>query len=284
MPITDKQRLERRKFLGSSDMAAVLGVSPFSTAYDVWAEKTGKLTDEAESAVMTAGNMFEEGVLTWAQGQLGELINKNVIRHVENTHLASHPDAELKKTGEPVEAKTSGLYGPTPFPWGDAGTDEVADHIIVQGHVHMMAMKSEVCHIPAFIGGRGFAMFHVKLDSEVEIAILEAADSFWHSHVQADLPPTNVDGTMRYLRRIKRVPDKVVEVPLATVEMWEKAKAKALRAKRIADDLKAALLTRLGIAEAGSLADGRLLTYFKQNRAGYSVKPSEYRVLRVRKA
>ena len=39
MPITEKQRLARMKKLGSSDAPAILGVSPWKTATDVYWEK-----------------------------------------------------------------------------------------------------------------------------------------------------------------------------------------------------------------------------------------------------
>ena len=45
MPITEKQRQRRRDHLGASDMAAVMGVSPYRNAWTIWAEKTGRLEE-----------------------------------------------------------------------------------------------------------------------------------------------------------------------------------------------------------------------------------------------
>lgn len=44
--ITDKQREQRRRYIGGSDMAAILGVDPWKTQVDLWLEKTGRLVDE----------------------------------------------------------------------------------------------------------------------------------------------------------------------------------------------------------------------------------------------
>ncbi len=45
MPITNRQRKLRQDHIGSSDMAAILGVDPWRTAYDVWLEKTGSRSE-----------------------------------------------------------------------------------------------------------------------------------------------------------------------------------------------------------------------------------------------
>ena len=37
--ITEKQRLERKKSIGGSDVAAILGLSPWKTPGDVYLEK-----------------------------------------------------------------------------------------------------------------------------------------------------------------------------------------------------------------------------------------------------
>jgi len=41
MALTTEQREIRRRYLGSSDIAAIFGMSPWKSAYDVWLEKTG---------------------------------------------------------------------------------------------------------------------------------------------------------------------------------------------------------------------------------------------------
>ena len=49
MPATETQLEQRRSRLGSSDIAAILGVDTHKNAYDVWLDKTGKLIPEPES-------------------------------------------------------------------------------------------------------------------------------------------------------------------------------------------------------------------------------------------
>jgi predicted phage-related endonuclease len=48
--MTERERwlAERRKGIGSSDAAAILGVHPYKSAYAVWAEKTGLIVEDSE--------------------------------------------------------------------------------------------------------------------------------------------------------------------------------------------------------------------------------------------
>jgi putative phage-type endonuclease len=157
MPITETQRERRSKHIGSSDVAPIMGASRWATAYDVWLEKTGKLVEKSdENQAMTAGNMFESGVLQWAEEHLGKM-TRNQYRSEPKAYLGCNIDAIVDADGVPVDAKTGGLFGPLADDWGDEGTDQVPDEVILQAHAHMIVVDAVLCHIPAFLGGRGSA-------------------------------------------------------------------------------------------------------------------------------
>ena len=183
MPITEAQRALRRKRLGSSDVAALFGMDPYKTAYDVWLDKTGQLEDDDGNAgeAAEAGNLFEGGVLTWAARQLGPL-TRNQYRSNPALHLGANIDAIVDQTRCPVEGKTGGLFGPLRDAWGEPGTDDVPERVIIQCHVHLvcagdtMTQGPKVCHVPTFLGGRGFGMFHVPTNDDLCAMIGETGD------------------------------------------------------------------------------------------------------------
>jgi putative phage-type endonuclease len=212
MPITEQQRIERRKSLGSSDMAAVLGLDPWKNAHDVWLDKTGQIEDLKENEAMRAGTEFEDGVLNWAEKEeLGEL-ERNVTVPAIGFPIVSNLDAKIIKNGRPVEAKTSGLFGPLMAGWGDAGSDVVPDHIIVQTHVHMLCTDREVCYVPTFLGGRGFVMYYVYRDKDVLDAIMDKSIEFWDQYVVKKAPPPDIMPTLPVIKRMRREPNKVVDI------------------------------------------------------------------------
>lgn len=298
MPITEAERQKRKGYIGSSDMAAILGLSKWKNAYDVWLDKTRKVDDEdIQSEAAEAGTIFEPGVINWAEKELGPL-DRNVEIIVAEFHLIDHLDAQKIDGKEPVEAKTAGLFGPLSEDWGEGGTDELPDSYIVQCHHHMICTNKEICYVPAFLGGRGFVMFHVNKDQTIADTVMEAALDFW-DHVEADDPPANIVPSVEFVKRLKRIPDKVVDLDPDLVTVYDEAKDKIKWAEAIKDDAYAALITALGDAEAGLLPDGSMMTFFEQARkdidkkrlkeempeiAAKYMKESRFRVLRHKKS
>jgi len=52
----------RAGFLGGSDIAAIVDVSKYRSAMDVWLEKTGKRVDQKDSFALRFGSFAEYGV------------------------------------------------------------------------------------------------------------------------------------------------------------------------------------------------------------------------------
>ena len=244
----------------------MLGVDPYRNAYDLWLDKTSKVTDYDAGAAAEAGTLFEPGVIDWAEGQLGKL-RRNVELTLPEFHLIDHLDAQIIESDEPVEAKTSGLFGPLmKEEWGEANSDELPDRVIVQCHGHMICTEKEICHVPAFLGGRGFVMYQVAHDQEIADTIMEGALDFWEC-VERGEPPENLVPSVGFIKRLKRIPTKTVEIDKGLVKEWLDAKNKVKWAEAVKEDAEAALLQALGDAEAGTFyEEGRkMLTYFEQS-------------------
>ncbi len=268
--------------LGASEVAAVLGLSPWVTPYEVWARKTGRLTEHKQSDALDAGVRLEPIVLDWAESQLGP-IDRRVEAVIDGTPIVTHPDG-LTKAGEPVEAKTSGIVGPVYGHWGEAGTDEIPEHYLVQCLVQLEATRASVCHVPALLGGRGFVLFAVPAHAALQSEIVDRACQWWRQHVKADRPPeASTPPPLSVLKRLRRQPNKTVPLDAELVERWLCAKQRLKAATEEADEAQAALIAALGDAEAGELNDGRVVTYFEQHRKGYVVQDSTFRVLRITK-
>lgn len=286
MPITQTQLEQRRSRIGSSDMAAILGLDSYRNAYDVYLEKTGKLIPEpeAENDPRAAGKILEPAVLTFGEQWLGP-ITRNQYRSARDKGIpiGALVDAIVNESGAPVEAKTSGLYGFTKDVWGDEGTDQVPDRVIIQSHVHMLCTDAEVCYVPVFIAFRGFVKFIVPRDKDVIDIISNEAQRFWSAHVLADTPPTNLTPNLAVVKRIRREPSKTVAIDQAVVNEWLGARDARLAAEKFEEARKAEVLTALGDAEAGESALGTV-TYLEQTRKAYEVAEATFRVARFKKS
>lgn len=285
--ITEEQRLERHKHLGSSDAAAVLGYDPWREPYDVWAEKTGKtLSHERRSnPAMNLGQALEPVVLDWAEGQLGPLKRDHQVPH-KGGILFANVDA-LALTHSPpviVEAKTSGIMTPLyRNAWGEDGTDEISAHIIIQVHHQMLCLSNRLGHVdlamdarvPALLGGRGFVMYEVPRQESLLVSMDEQLHEWWAKHVVTDIPPEGTPNRTT-IKRLIRMPGKVVDLDMEAVGHWMTCRDKAKEWKQLREMAEAKMLATFGDAEVGNCELGTV-SYLEQKRNGYTVQPSTFR-------
>jgi predicted phage-related endonuclease len=183
-----------------------------------------------------------------------------------------------------VEAKTSGIIGPSQTAlWGDDGSDEVPDSYLLQVQAQLLVTGAELAYLAALIGGRGFAMFEIRPQSELQAVIAEKASAFIAS-LASDQAPAEPP-QLETLKRLRRQPNKVLPRSDEFDELWlrlDEAKATCKESDNAKDDLQRRLLAMLGDAEAAETRGG-LVTYFSQDRKESLVAASTFRVLRFKK-
>lgn len=287
MPITERQREMRRKYLGSSDAPAIAGVNPWRNAADVYWDKIKPPSDrdsEPKNDAVIVGNLCEKAVLDWFEKEAGEKIRRNQSRVHSNKIMAANIDALMVGKPEIVEAKTSGI---TSYfdkeAWGEPGTDEVPDYVIVQCH-HQMAVLGEeyrVAWVPVLLGGVGFRMYRIERSDQLVGSLESIEVDFWRSYVEPKVVPPNNLPTIETIKRIDRTPSKVVSIADTLVENWIKTRELASTAEKEKKEAQRALLAALGDAEAGECSFGTV-TYFEQNMKERIIPECSYRVARFK--
>lgn len=256
-------------------MAAILNVDPWRSAIDVYLEKTGSIMERHPSDVMVIGSNLEAGLLATAESGvegiqgLGALTTRNTERRVPDTQLLDHHDARLVATGEPVEAKVVGIKGQHANMdlWGKPGTGEIPEGVIVQCHVHMLALPgTEVCHVPTLQFGRGLVIYKVQRSQALSDLIVEESQSFWQDNVLKQIPP---DGTpsLETLKNLKRKPNKLAKINKDYYDDILTHRFELNRAQKKYDGIKAEVINQLGDAEAGAVdgSDDPIVTYYARS-------------------
>ncbi|MCS7159914.1 MAG: hypothetical protein RMJ19_05525 [Gemmatales bacterium] len=283
------QRLgDRTKYLGATDIPAILGLSPWRTAYEVWLEKTGRFVPgELNDQHVIAGTTLQSGILELARQTRGfeSIAAPEDGVPIRGTPIIVHPDA-LTPQGEPVEVKTSGLFGPVVGEWGPDGTDEVPDGYLVQLHTQIAALGASGGFIIALLGGVGLRIYEAKADPELARLICGMAKSWWEEFVVADRePPLDVPPPVSVLQRLRRVPRKSVDLPSDVAELVDEYQALGVQIsdlQRRRDELKSRIILALGDAEMGRLPDGRAVTYYEKHVPERVVRAYSYRELRIK--
>jgi putative phage-type endonuclease len=286
MSITAEQRAERRKYLGSSDAAAILGLDPFMAPSDVYLSKVYDVMEEERPCeAIVVGHALESALLSWASEKLGVPVHPGKTKYHSNGIMIANLDGEVGDDTI-VECKTAGIlnrFAPLEE-WGDAESDRIPEKYFVQCQ-HQAAVVGphvKTIHVPALIGGRGLQMFHVTRDDELIGMLEEKEVAWWKKHIEQKLQPNDAAPCMDIIKRIRREPNKTVQVETSLFANWIETKEILSVATKKADDAKALLVASLGDAEAGECELG-MVTYFEQSRKGFEVAPTTFRVLRQKK-
>jgi putative phage-type endonuclease len=274
--LTNEEKEIRKCAVGASDVAKILGVSNYGTAYDVWLEKTGKLdgTDKDNPAI-EIGNVLEPALIDWAKAKHPGTWFKQVRKAHKSLPLASTYDALNMPMRAAIEAKTGGIanpFGSIRDQWGEPGTDQIPDAYLLQCQAQIMCADLEVVHVPALIGGRGLHMYEVRPHRDLIEIIGERVTAFWEC-VTTDTPPEGWP-TLDVARHIRREEGKRVEVPLDIFQSWREAAARKSQAEKDEKEEKAKLLALMMDASVGFCETGEIRCKRIQ-MAGHVVGPHE---------
>ncbi len=107
------------------------------------------------------------------------------------------------------------------------------------------------------------------MSKKIEEIVCTEAASFWYNCVQKDTPPENVIPAEAVMKRIRREPETIVDIPpecVPLVEQWDELRTARLLAEKVEKKAKGEVINLLGVSEAGDLPDGRQLIYMPQSK------------------
>lgn len=193
---------ERQSGIGGSDVAALLGLSPWKTPLQLYMEKLG-LSTVTETQAMRLGTKWEPIIASEYTEQTGiELVSGGFHRSKEHPFLACHLDYVGAKVKKLVECKYVGYR--TQSAWGDEGTDQIPEYYIMQVMTYMGVCGFTEADVAAFFGSQNVVrIYTVRFNQRIFDAIVKAAGEFWE-RVQTKNPPEESDaGIMAdYIRAI----------------------------------------------------------------------------------
>jgi putative phage-type endonuclease len=292
--LTATQLEERKRFIGSSDMPAILGISPWATPADVWLQKTGRLETKPDdpTEAMEIGNMVEAPLLGWCAEKIGKpLVHGYRIIHRNGIMAANLDGAVLNVVDgviEHAEAKSSSKSEG----WGEPGTADIPEHYLVQiAQQFACAPTSAVCHVPVLMTGFRPQRLLYGVERGTAADIIQACEEFavcwWEKHVVKDTPPEAAP-SLALSKLIRRRPGRVVSIPdAAFVQGWKAMKLQKAAADRAAreiekafEPLDAKMRLLLDGADEASTPCGTVIAKLV-NRKAYAVEASSYVTLKI---
>ncbi len=190
MAITEKQRAERVNYIGSSDAAAVLGLSRWSTPLEIWAVKTGQIDGQKEETLpMKLGNRLEEVVAELFTEQTGLKVRRanETIFHADHPFLAANIDRAVVGEDAILECKTSSAWKAKEW----AGEEIPQEYIIQCNHALAVTGKKR-CYLAVLVGNQDFKVKTIDRDEELLKALVDKEVLFWTEFVERNVMPVQI--------------------------------------------------------------------------------------------
>lgn len=260
----------RRRGLGGSDMAAIMGLSPFASPLEVFRAKIREASADDASEAMYWGTQLEDVVAREFARRTGFKVHRRqaLLQHPTVPYLIGNVDRIVTShPGGPavLEAKTTSAFRQES--WAE-GAAPLAYQVQVQHYLDLTGYAQG--YLAVLIGGQDFRIVPVPRDAELIARMHEAAEAFWLC-VQTGTPPT-VDGSAATAEALKLLYDRangreilLPDEAWAWIDQRAQAKAAEKAAQAALTEAENHLKALLGEAERGQLP-GYLVTWSNRTR------------------
>lgn len=256
----------RRRGIGASEVAAIVGLSPWDSPMSVWLDKIGR-TDNDETEAMRWGKLLEDPIATAFEQDTGLFVGNQQAEkeHPDRpTHIATLDGLVYdthhrgRQGAEPLGVLESKFTGDAPWAEG-----EIPDHYACQGQwqLHVTGLdRGWFAALHRAFGRVQFKIYEFKRDQHVIDLLAAAADQFWAEYVEAGVMPP-ADGSPATADALKviypfHVAGSEVEIERSLLDEWHKAK-KAAKEAEAALELAAQQIKQLMEDNETATVDGR---------------------------
>jgi putative phage-type endonuclease len=180
----------RKKYIGGSDAASVVGMNPYKSAYALWAEKTGRLPEFEGNLATDVGTYMEDFIAKRFEQETGKKVRKEKRSFLNDEYPWAIANYDRLIVGEDagLECKFTDSLNLKQYKNG-----EFPERFYAQC-VHYLAVSGKKrWYLAVLIGNKDFKWFCIERDDE-EIAALMVEEAKMSVCIQTDTPPA-VDGT-----------------------------------------------------------------------------------------
>ncbi|MFE6868362.1 YqaJ viral recombinase family protein [Kitasatospora sp. NPDC057692] len=302
--------------VGGSEIAAVMGLSPFESRFSLWHRKQGLLAPVEENPQMYWGNRLEPVVLA----EFAERHPEWVVRRAPTYAGPGRPWQIANPDGELVPACGCGLHGdpccegrgtgrladcgpccpacPTcpsaaasvaelvevktardDEGWGKEGTDEVPVHYRAQCIWYLDTLSLRRCRIAVLIGGSDYREYVVEYDPVDAELMRRAGREFMQSVRDGERPA--IDGHTATYQAVRALPEGLEDVNIdITPDLRDRFHAAQDGFWAAEDELtecKSRLLDAIGTGRRAFAAGERVATRTVRGGHTYQLLPARTR-------
>ncbi|MFL4904878.1 YqaJ viral recombinase family protein [Streptomyces sp. MMS24-I2-30] len=244
----------------ATEIAAVVGLSPWQSAFSLWHKKANLPTAPFEtSPQMTWGSRFEDDVAEEFAERHPEhpLLTTGTWRHRDRAWQRATPDR--LHGNRLVEIKTAASADG----WGPDGSDEFPVHYRCQVTWQQDTLGLyEPAHLAVLILPYDYREYVIEYDPDDARILRDAAERFLRTVREGERPPIDGDTATYQTIRVQAdgLEDRDVEIPFGTAIRWDDAYTALAKASADLTQVRGEVLDLIGNGKR-AVCEGRRIAY-----------------------
>jgi putative phage-type endonuclease len=287
---------DRRTYIGSTEVAGILGLDQYNSPYDIWERKTQDVPEKEMNDVMLFGKLLEPVIIgVIEQRENIKVVNNNKYYwDPEYPFMGTHPDGEHEYQGELCNNEVKTVASWAYKNW----ESDIPLEYYCQIQYTLDITKRKSCLFTVFeMDARKIHNRIVTYDPEFAAKQKGFIINFWNENVIKNIPP---DYTVEDYKKMVDIYDNYREVEADVIhkiktirELEDKAEEMNVQVEKIKDEIKMLIGQNEGIrfgidilatwkAQSKTTIDSKKLLDIAPSVYEECKKVSEFRVLRLK--
>ncbi|MDY5806439.1 MAG: YqaJ viral recombinase family protein, partial [Lachnospira sp.] len=190
----------RKKGLGGSDIAAILGISKWSSAIDIWLQKTNQKFDETiENEAMTWGKILEPVIREQFKQKTGKKVVEvhSILQNEEYPFMICDVDGlteDSEGNAAILEVKCVSEYKRSEW-----DNDQIPYYYMTQVMHYLAVTGLDTAYVVALVGCNSMIVREVKADQEMIAMLVACEKNFWDKVVNCVRPEADASDACKEL-------------------------------------------------------------------------------------
>lgn len=260
--------IDRRTFIGGSDVGIILGLSSYKTAYELYLEKTAEQEIVSEETQYQYWGKRLEHIVREEYEKRNDCVVtlKDTLTHPEHSFIKAHVDGFVVDKNCVLEVKCSSSF--MTQSWGEEGTDEIPLSYKAQVALYCAVTEADYADIAVLIGGHEYRQYRYIRDYDFEKVVIDAAVEFWKRVQERNAPDAGCldDLKLMYSTSQAKAIESTYDINTCITELKELSiKSKAIKAKE--EQLKMEVFAHMKDADTLKCEENVLATW-KSTKTG----------------
>lgn len=271
--------------IGGSEIAGVLGLSPWESAFSLWHRKRGIVPARQANVEMDAGRRLEPVIIDVFSERHPELRleRTGTFRNRERPYQIANPDClifDVLGNGSKPSALFEAKYALNAEKWGPEEIGHVPEHYVAQCRWYIDTLGLHKCYLMVFIGSTGeFREYEITADPDDTRLMRTAATEFMRQVTENVRP--RIDGHEQTLKTVKVMPEGMVDLDVPIWPLLRDQYFDALDAAESAEAEKrraqSLILDQIGDGHRAICGRERVATRTVRNGKTFSLQPARNR-------